>query len=96
MLTNELAGRFTVSIDLEECLKRNEKGDAELFVRMFGEVVAFDHGSKKWHIWRDHYWEDDKKREVLGLVMNQEADIYFREAEKLRKQNDKDARKACY
>ena len=93
MLTNELASQFTVPVNLKECLNRNEKGDAELFVRMFGKAVAFDHGSKAWNIWRDHYWEEDKKREVLGLVMNQEADVYFREAENLRKQNDKDAEK---
>ena len=91
MLTNELAGRSTVSIDLEECLKRNEKGDAELFVNMFGHIMRYDHSSNGWYQWHRHYWEPDRTREAHELVMNRVAAVYQQRGEELIEHGDEEA-----
>ncbi len=82
MLTDDLLKQITeqaIVIDLDECLQRNERGDAELFAYFFGNEARYDHSESAWYLWRGKSWMKDDTREVVGM-MNQVAAEYLRKA----------------
>jgi len=81
-LPDDLPGQATgqnETIDLDECLQRNERGDAELLAHFFGNKARYDHSESAWYLWRGSRWTKDNKREIAGM-MNQVAAAYLRKA----------------
>lgn len=90
MLTRALEQQLLLPIDIRLCYEGNEKGDAELFVHLFRNRVAYDHHSREWYLWRGQYWELDRKREANEYVMNIVAAEYLQSAGDLRAQGGKE------
>lgn len=63
--------------EIEEYVKRGEKGDAELFAYLYRDQVVYDHSTDDWYIFRGAYWEKDAKREIVQYVGNRLAAIYL-------------------
>lgn len=79
----------TVLTDIEDFLKRSEKGDAELFDQMFPDQVVYDHAENAWYLWRDNFWNEDKTGEVFGLLDRVAAE-YLSAAAEARANGNKD------
>lgn len=45
-------------------LNKTDLGNAEAVVKLFGEHLRYNHTSKNWLIWCNHYWKFDKKGEI--------------------------------
>lgn len=62
------------------CLRENERGDAQLFARIFADLCVHDasatSASRGWHFWREHYWEEDEQEYIRLLASGPLADIY--------------------
>jgi putative DNA primase/helicase len=54
--------------DILKALRRNEDGDAELFIRLHRDHLVFDHAAAQWFVWAGHYWALDTKEEALAGV----------------------------
>lgn len=79
--------------DLEECLKGNEIGDADLFKAMFTGKFIFDHWAGVWYEFTGHFWG---KSDVWLAVGNEVATQYADHALLLFKQaaNEAETEKA--
>jgi putative DNA primase/helicase len=66
-----------VSLDIGEYLEREQVGDSELFVSMFGDRVRYDRAAHTYFHWRGSYWEQDRMGEVLNLISKQLAAKYL-------------------
>ena len=47
---------------------RTDSGNAELFTRLYGHRLRYDHRRKRWLLWIDHWWKPDVDEEVLRLA----------------------------
>lgn len=47
---------------------RTDSGNAELFARLYGERLRYDHRRNRWLLWIDHWWKPDVDEEVLRLA----------------------------
>jgi putative DNA primase/helicase len=47
---------------------RTDAGNAELFARLFGENLRYDHTSDRWLMWQKHWWAEDPTESVLLLA----------------------------
>jgi hypothetical protein len=53
---------------IADCLKRNEDGDAQLYIKLNRDKFVYDHAAGRWYVWRGHYWQEDIKNEALRSV----------------------------
>ena len=74
---------------LDECLARNEQGDAMLFASLFRQRYIFDHAAGEWYRYRAPYWQRANPAELWHVVGNQVAAEYTRAAGLCRGQNDR-------
>ena len=68
----------TQKADVLGALRRNEDGDAELFIQLHRERFLYDHAAGSWHVWAGHYWKPDTREEALAGVVKV-ADVYLAE-----------------
>ncbi|MFZ2418021.1 MAG: phage/plasmid primase, P4 family [Smithellaceae bacterium] len=61
-----------------EALRRNEDGDAELFVKLHRGRFIYDHAVGQWFTWAGHYWTPDIREEALAGVAKV-AEVYIAE-----------------
>jgi putative DNA primase/helicase len=47
---------------------RTDAGNAELFARLFGENLRYDHTSKRWLVWQKNWWAEDPTETVMLLA----------------------------
>lgn len=47
---------------------RTDAGNAELFAKLFGENLRYDHASDRWLLWQEHWWVEDPTAAVLLLA----------------------------
>lgn len=47
---------------------RTDSGNAELFARLYGDRVRFDHARNRWLLWGEHWWKDDGDAEIIRLA----------------------------
>jgi P4 family phage/plasmid primase-like protien len=47
---------------------RTDAGNAELFAKLFGENLRYDHASGRWLLWQEHWWVEDPTAAVLLLA----------------------------
>ena len=47
---------------------RTDAGNAELFARLFGGNLRFDHARNRWLLWGEHCWTEDPAKSVLLLA----------------------------
>ncbi|MCJ7510138.1 MAG: phage/plasmid primase, P4 family [Dehalococcoidia bacterium] len=47
---------------------RTDSGNAELFARLYGHRLRYDHRRKRWLLWIDHWWKPDVDEEVLRVA----------------------------
>ena len=47
---------------------QTDAGNGELFARLYGDRVRFDHRRDTWLIWAGHWWQQDKDGEVRRLA----------------------------
>jgi putative DNA primase/helicase len=47
---------------------RTDSGNAELFARLYGERLRYDHRRNRWLLWTHHWWKPDVDEEVLRLA----------------------------
>lgn len=64
--------------DTLEALRRNEDGDAGLYVHLHRDRFVYDHAAAQWFTWVEHHWEPDTREEALAGVAKV-ADIYLEE-----------------
>lgn len=65
------------------CLQNGEYGDAELFAELFRGKCIYDHSDKHWYLWRGHYWELDREREIVHYICGDLASVYLRASAEL-------------
>jgi hypothetical protein len=53
---------------IADCLRRNEDGDAEIYIKLNRGKFIYDHAAGRWYVWRGHYWQEDIKNEALRAV----------------------------
>lgn len=51
-----------------EALHQNEDGDAYLFIKLVKDRYIYDHITKSWYYWNDHYWKKDRLNHVRTLI----------------------------
>lgn len=51
-----------------ERFPRTDAGNAELFARLHGDRLRFDHRRRRWLLWAEHWWEPDRDAEVRRLA----------------------------
>lgn len=74
-------------IDIEDAIRKDEKGDADIAaVKLVGELV-FDHAQGRWYRWGGHYWQVDKIDEVRARVAAAIHSEYEAEADRQRRNN---------
>ena len=61
----ESVGKYTPEI-LEE---KTEAGQASYFARLYGGRVRFNWSNKRWMVWREHWWEEDKGGKVRSYIL---------------------------
>lgn len=42
--------------------------NAELIAELFGDSIRYDHKRKRWLMWKDNYWEEDKNGGIYRLA----------------------------
>ena len=62
--------------NLDDCLAKNEQGDAELFSWMFSDRFVFDYTQGDWYRYTGPYWEKVNPGELWHAVGNQVAAEY--------------------
>lgn len=48
--------------------QNTDTGNAELFAKRYGEMLRYDHGKKRWLVWRRHWWEEESGGEVMRMA----------------------------
>ncbi len=46
----------------------NEDGDAYLLIKLLQDRYLYDHASKDWFYWNEHYWRLDKLNHILNMI----------------------------
>ncbi|HOD29123.1 MAG TPA: phage/plasmid primase, P4 family [Syntrophales bacterium] len=64
--------------EILEALRRNEDGDAALFVGLNRGRLLYDHAAGQWFTWAGHHWEPDTREESLAGVVKV-SDLYLAE-----------------
>jgi len=59
-----------ISEEILEALRRNEDGDAALFIKKFRDRYLYDHSSGRWHHFEKHHWEEDLIDNVMASVQD--------------------------
>jgi len=58
--------------EILRALRRNQDGDAELYVKQNRGRYVYDHSERQWYLWSDHYWKKDglkcSLRDIDGVV----------------------------
>jgi putative DNA primase/helicase len=72
-------GQGLTSIELENAVRHNEDGDAEIYVKLHRGRFCYDHAAGQWNKWVGHHWEIDAKEEALAGVVNV-IDAYAKQA----------------
>lgn len=54
--------------DVLEALRRNEDGDAGLYIRLHRDRFIYDHAAAAWFTWAGHHWEPDATESSLAGV----------------------------
>lgn len=49
-------------------LKWNEDGDAYLLIKLLKNRYLYDHATKDWYYWNDHYWRLDKLNHIMNMT----------------------------
>lgn len=62
-----------------EALRRNEDGDAELFIVQNKDRLRYDHQAGRWYIFDGHHWSLDRLDEATARVCGV-VDVYLKEA----------------
>jgi putative DNA primase/helicase len=52
-----------------EAFPRTDAGNAELFARLYGDRLRFDHRRKRWLTWQGQWWTPDSDAEVVRLAI---------------------------
>ena len=52
-----------------EAFPRTDAGNAELFARLYGDRLRFDHRRKRWLTWQGQWWTLDSDAEVVRLAI---------------------------
>ncbi len=47
---------------------RTDAGNAELFAKLFGQDLRYDHASDRWLVWQEQWWVEDPTAAVLLLA----------------------------
>ena len=47
---------------------RTDAGNAELFTKLFGENLRYDHTSKRWLLWQKNWWAEDPTETIMLLA----------------------------
>lgn len=80
--TNQSISSFSLtSKDIKTALKRNEDGDAELFISLHKDKFCYDHSLGKWFKWGGHFWQED----IIGDVftgIESVIEMYSQEAKR--------------
>ena len=48
--------------------RQTDAGNAELFAGLYGDRLRFNRRSKRWLVWRGHWWAEDKKGRVMQFA----------------------------
>jgi len=51
-----------------DSVKKNEDGDAELYIKLNRNKFVYDNAAGRWYVWRGNYWQEDLKNEALRAV----------------------------
>lgn len=65
-------------------IHRNELGDSELFIKLFGDKFLYDCDEGYWYAWDGQHWAKDKRKSVVWAV-TKIADHYEKEARVIQK-----------
>ena len=77
-----MAGQTAFSSDrILEALKRNEDGDAELFVELNRGRLVYDAASGRWYVFQEHYWKIDALNEAMRAI-DEVVEVYVLEAKR--------------
>lgn len=49
--------------------EKTEVGQVKYFARLFGDQVKFNWSTKRWMVYRDHWWEEDKGGKVRSYIL---------------------------
>ena len=52
-----------------EAFPRTDAGNAELFARLYGDRLRFDHRRRRWLTWQGQWWTPDSNAEVVRLAI---------------------------
>jgi putative DNA primase/helicase len=47
-----------------------DAGNAEMFADVYKDTVRYDHARQRWLIWRQHWWVEDKRRQVYMMAIS--------------------------
>lgn len=61
---------------IQDCLAREEEGDARLYAYLFRGRCIYDHTEGLWYEWQGHVWKRDEQKHALVLVSNPLAATY--------------------
>lgn len=67
---------------IDECLNKNELGDALLYAELFRDKFVYNKGTQEWLIWDGHYWKLDIMTRYIAAV-EQVALLYAADMKKL-------------
>ncbi|GAB5492421.1 MAG: hypothetical protein Phog2KO_26360 [Phototrophicaceae bacterium] len=59
---------------------QNEYGDAQLFVKLTGHRVVYDHSEKSWYWWQGHWWQRDESNKTAELLYAPVGETYAKAA----------------
>lgn len=70
------------SAEIMEALRRNEDGDAKLYVELHRGRLCFDTTAGRWYIWGSHHWQEDILNDALRVV-GDVVEAYLIESERV-------------
>lgn len=56
------------AVQIENAVKQNEIGDAEIFIALNRGKLCFDHAENTWHVRAGHFWERDTCERALAGI----------------------------
>ena len=56
-------------------LQENMDGDAFLLIKLLKDRYTYDHATKDWYYWNDHFWRLDKVNHIMTLI-KEVIDLY--------------------
>jgi len=79
-LPDALQGPFT-SKEIMDFIHTGEDGDSAIFIRLHRDEFVYDHATKEWYYWNEHYWRLDEIDQVVRSVEKAIAE-YHREIQR--------------